>query len=56
MNVTFFFLSLPIGSWTHQPHPFFGIPVIDVHNFQILALILLDQIWMARNLLINNDV
>lgn len=58
MNLTAF-TNLPIGSWTQallRPHDWLGIPVKEVHNFQLSALILLDQIWLARNILIHKGV
>jgi hypothetical protein len=53
------FSYMPFVDWIKallRPHFSLGIPVQDVHNFQISALVLMDQIWFARNKLIHEAI
>jgi hypothetical protein len=53
------FSALPISEWSQallRPHDLLGIPLMEVRQFQIYSLIVLDNIWLARNSLIHKAV
>ena len=50
------FAALPISCWTKallKPHSLLGIPKRAVFDFQLNALITMDNIWLARNKLVH---
>jgi hypothetical protein len=50
------FASLPIACWTKallKPTSFLGIPRRAIFDFQLNALITMDNIWLARNKLVH---
>jgi hypothetical protein len=56
---TLAFSSLPFVSWIKailSPHLALGVPWKEVRNFQISTLIVMDQIWLARNKLIHDSI
>jgi hypothetical protein len=51
------FLSLP--NWIKgiiHPHSSLGIPLADIHLFQIFAFMLCDLLWFARNKAVHKGV
>jgi hypothetical protein len=46
------FGSLPVTVWIKaflRPHAELAIPKVDVHNFQVIAAVAMDQIWLVWN-------
>jgi hypothetical protein len=51
--------SLSLSSWVKgiiSPHSAFGIPLSNVHLFQIYSSVLYDMLWFSRNKAIHDGI